>query len=130
VSLLASSILILTFVPGARLPSLKAASISRRLALAPDGRAYVDVANEPNSWTDAVDRDYAPPQIRAPHMMKRSRSVLNARRELDSMVPHRECHTHTPVTHRSRPRSRTRLDSYLVACLLTLRSVESRPPRA
>jgi hypothetical protein len=89
VSLLASSIIILTFVPGARLPSLKAASISRRLALAPDGRAYVDVANEPRSWTDAIDRDYTPPQIRAPHMMKRSRS-LNARRELDSMVPHRE----------------------------------------
>jgi hypothetical protein len=90
VALLASSILILTFVPGARLPSLKAASISRRLALAPDGRAYVDVANEPRSWTDAIDRDYTPPQIRAPHMMKRSRSLLSARRELDSMVPHRE----------------------------------------
>ncbi|WVQ82934.1 hypothetical protein IAT38_005070 [Cryptococcus sp. DSM 104549] len=78
-SLLFSSVLILVFVPAARLPSLRAASASRRLALSPDGHAYVDVANPVDSWSAAKDRDYRPPQIKASRMM---RSLNKGEREL------------------------------------------------
>lgn len=71
-SLIASSVMLLVFVPSARLPSLHTASVGRRLALAPDGRAYLDVATAVTSWEEAKERDYQPPQIRATRMMKRS----------------------------------------------------------
>lgn len=70
-SLVLSSMMLLIFVPSARLPSLREASMSRRLALDSNGRAYYDVHNQVSSWQDARDRDYVPPKIRAPHMMKR-----------------------------------------------------------
>ncbi|WWD22604.1 hypothetical protein CI109_107097 [Kwoniella shandongensis] len=71
-SLLVSSILILVFVPAARIPSLRAAGASRRLAMSPDGTAYLDIESPIDSWTAARDRDYRPPQIKAVHMMKRA----------------------------------------------------------
>ncbi|WVW81180.1 hypothetical protein I302_103171 [Kwoniella bestiolae CBS 10118] len=71
VSLLLSSILLLIFVPAARLPSLRAAGMSRRLALDPNGKAFIDVEGI-TSWSDARDKDYKPPQIKAPHMMRRA----------------------------------------------------------
>ncbi|WRT63139.1 uncharacterized protein IL334_000042 [Kwoniella shivajii] len=71
VSLLASSVMLMVFVPSARLPSLRAAGMSRRLALDPNGRAYIDTQSV-TSWTDARDKDYRPPQIKAPHMMRRA----------------------------------------------------------
>ncbi|OCF72396.1 hypothetical protein I204_06775 [Kwoniella mangroviensis CBS 8886] len=70
-SLLLSSILLLVFVPSARLPSLRAAGMSRRLALDPNGKAFIDVEGI-TSWSDARDKDYRPPQIKAPHMMRRA----------------------------------------------------------
>ncbi|WWC67383.1 uncharacterized protein I206_101291 [Kwoniella pini CBS 10737] len=71
ISLLLSSILLLVFVPSARLPSLRAAGMSRRLALDPNGKAFIDIQGV-TSWSDARDKDYRPPQIKAPHMMKRT----------------------------------------------------------
>lgn len=71
-SLLLSSILLLVLVPAARLPSLRAASISRRLALDTDGRAYFDLDQPVNSWSEARERDYKPPQIKASHMLRRA----------------------------------------------------------
>jgi hypothetical protein len=82
--------MILAFVPAARLPSLRAASISRRLALAPDIRAYLDVESMPRSWSDVLDRDYQPPQIRSPNMMKRG----FGRGGIDAMVPARKSSQH------------------------------------
>ncbi|WWC57514.1 uncharacterized protein I303_100046 [Kwoniella dejecticola CBS 10117] len=70
VSLVLSSILLLVFVPSARLPSLRAASMSRRLALDPNGKAFIDFDGI-SSWSDARDKDYRPPQVKAPHMMRR-----------------------------------------------------------
>ena len=83
-SLVLSCILMLVFVPSARLPSLHSASVSRRLKLAPDGRAYLDVVRGANSWEDARDRDYQPPQIRVKQMNKRvpSREKRAVPREL------------------------------------------------
>lgn len=71
-SLLVSSILILCLVPGARLPSLRAASASRRLALAPDGRTYAEAVEPIRDWQDARDRDYVPPQIFADRLRRRA----------------------------------------------------------
>ena len=71
-SLIASSVLMLLFVPSVRLPSLNTASIGRRLALASDGRAALNVVNAVHGWEEAKERDYQPPQIKAVHMMKRS----------------------------------------------------------
>ncbi|OCF43459.1 hypothetical protein I317_02759 [Kwoniella heveanensis CBS 569] len=70
-SLLLSSILLLVYVPSARLPSLRAASMSRRLALDPSGKAFIDV-QPVTSWEDAREKDYRPPQIKASHMMRRA----------------------------------------------------------
>lgn len=70
VSLVVSSVLLLVFVPQARFPSLRAASDSRRLALSPDGKAYYDLANVVNSWEEAKDRDYRPPQVRIKNMKR------------------------------------------------------------
>lgn len=69
-SLLISSVVLLVYVPEARLPSLKAASASRRLALSTDGRAYYDVANQVNTWEEGKDRDYRPPQVRVKNMKR------------------------------------------------------------
>lgn len=69
-SLLISSVLLLMYVPEARLPSLKAASTSRRLALSPDGRAYYDIANKISTWEEAKDRDYRPPQVRVKNLKR------------------------------------------------------------
>ena len=74
-SLLVSSVLLLIYVPGARLPSLKAASTSRRLALSPEGHAFYDLANVVNSWDEVKDRDYRPPQVRVKNV-KRSPVAL------------------------------------------------------
>jgi hypothetical protein len=71
-SLVLASIMLLVFVPAARLPSLHTASVARRLALDTEGFAYNDVVNPITSHQDALDRDYVPPQIKAAHMMKRS----------------------------------------------------------
>lgn len=77
-TLVVTSIMMLVFVPSARLPSLSMASTSRRLALATDARAYSDVVNGVSSWDEAKERDYAPPQIRVPSMMKRSAMAMEA----------------------------------------------------
>lgn len=69
-SLLISSVMLLVYVPEARLPSLKAASASRRLALSSDGRAYYDIANKVNTWEEGKDRDYRPPQVRVKNMKR------------------------------------------------------------
>ena len=79
-SLIASSILLLLFVPSVRLPSLYTASIGRHLALAPDGRAALDVANAVRGWEKATERVYEPPQIKTANMMKRSAPRLEERR--------------------------------------------------
>jgi len=71
-SLILSSVMVLVFVPAARLPSMRTASVSRRLALAEDGRAYYDIEKPVSSWNEAKDRDYRPPQIRTPHIVKRA----------------------------------------------------------
>ncbi|ORY26961.1 hypothetical protein BCR39DRAFT_539550 [Naematelia encephala] len=71
-SLLLSSALLLILVPAARLPSLRAASVSRRLALDEDGRAYYDINHKVGSFEEARDRDYTPPQIRVPKLSKRA----------------------------------------------------------
>jgi hypothetical protein len=63
-TLVISSIMLLVYVPQARLPSLKAATSSRRLALADDGKAFYDLSNVVNSFGEARDRDYRPPQVR------------------------------------------------------------------
>lgn len=71
-TLIVSSALLLTYVPKARLPSLRAAAMSRRLALHPDGRAYLEEFEQPaGSFQAARDRDYVPPKIMAPHMLRR-----------------------------------------------------------
>ncbi|WVF67003.1 hypothetical protein IAT40_001746 [Kwoniella sp. CBS 6097] len=70
-SLLLSSVLLLVYVPSARLPSLRAASLSGRLALDPTGKAFIDV-QPVTSWKDAREKDYRPPQIKASHMMRRA----------------------------------------------------------
>ena len=67
-SLLVSSMMILVFFPVARLPSLRAAHAGRRLALAEDGRAFLDVDNAVTGW----DKGYRPPQIGMGKMMKRT----------------------------------------------------------
>ncbi|KAL7423980.1 hypothetical protein Q5752_001565 [Cryptotrichosporon argae] len=66
VALIFSSAALLTCVPGARLPSLRAAAMSRRVALDPTGRAALAVD----------DRDYVPPQVR-------SRRIARRRVEID-----------------------------------------------
>ena len=63
VTLLVSSACILIFVPSARLPSLHSASVSRRLALSSEGKAYVDLMDPVTSWEESRDRGYIPPQI-------------------------------------------------------------------
>lgn len=63
-SLIISSIMLLVYVPGARLPSLQAAASSRRLALTAEGKAYYDLANAVNVFGDGPDREYRPPQVR------------------------------------------------------------------
>jgi hypothetical protein len=68
--LVVSSIMLLVYVPEARFPSLKAATSSRRLALSNDGRAYYDLANTVNSFNEALDRDYRPPQVRVTHVKR------------------------------------------------------------
>jgi len=70
-SLLITSMMLLVYVPGSRLPSLHTASVSRRLAMASDGRAYVDVLDPIKGWQDAKDRDYVPPQIFAGRLDRR-----------------------------------------------------------
>ncbi|WVR03024.1 hypothetical protein IAU60_000013 [Kwoniella sp. DSM 27419] len=70
-SLLLSSILLLVFVPSARLPSLRAAGMSRRIALDTSGQALGDI-QPVTGWADARDRDYVPPQIRPSRMMRRA----------------------------------------------------------
>ena len=90
-SLVVGSILMLTFVPSARLPSLHDASVSRRLALAPDGRAYFDVANTVESWEEAREREYQPPQVRTKIMKKlpTPMAALAAYRKYYSSFPFR-----------------------------------------
>jgi len=79
--------MILIFVPSARLPSLHTASVSRRLALAPDGRAYLDVVSPVNSWEEGLERDYKPPQIKASKMMRKRSGVVP---DLEERVAARE----------------------------------------
>lgn len=76
-TLLISSICIVVWIPSARLPSLRAASASRRLALSSDGRAYYDIAEPVSSWEDAKDRSYVPPQVFAGRLDRRN-AVLSA----------------------------------------------------
>jgi hypothetical protein len=71
-SLLVWSIIILVYIPSARLPSLRAASASRRLALASDGRAYYDVMDPVSGWSEARDREYVPPQVFANRLSPRA----------------------------------------------------------
>ncbi|KAK8844845.1 hypothetical protein IAR55_006695 [Kwoniella newhampshirensis] len=111
VSLLASSVLILVFVPAARLPSLRAASASRRLALSPDGRAYFDIESPVDSWSAARDRDYRPPQVKAAHMLRRAADEPKA-----APAPHPKT-TRPALTARPLPSSHEllALQSYLLS---------------
>ncbi|ORX35172.1 hypothetical protein BD324DRAFT_652884 [Kockovaella imperatae] len=70
--LLICCICLLANTPGAQLPSLRAASISRRLAFATNGKAVYDAVHPITSWEQARERDYVPPQIKSHIMMKRS----------------------------------------------------------
>ena len=74
-TLVTCSLFMMVCVPSAHLPSLHSAAISRRLALAPDGRAFYEATNVVSSWEEARERDYVPPQIKAHHMMKRGMGV-------------------------------------------------------
>lgn len=96
-SLIASCALLLLMVPGARFPSLRNAALSRRLAY--DDRSPVEALT---SWADAAERDYVPPQIRVPHMMKR---VFKGS-ELDATVPGRECTSERAMYSRADPAQR------------------------
>jgi hypothetical protein len=62
-TLIISSVMLLVYVPEARLPSLKAATSSRRLALTAEGKAYYDLANAVNVFGDSSDSGYRPPQV-------------------------------------------------------------------
>lgn len=62
-TLIISSIMLLVYVPGARLPSLEAAASSRRLALTAEGKAYYDLANAVNVFGESSDSGYRPPQV-------------------------------------------------------------------
>jgi hypothetical protein len=70
-TLVISSIMILILVPASRLPSLRDASVSRRLALAEDGKAFMDVMHPVKSWVEGKDRDYVPAKVKSTKMMKR-----------------------------------------------------------
>lgn len=129
-TLVVSCLALLTFVPGARLPSLSLASTSRRLALASDGRAYYDVSNGVGSWAEAKERDYVPPQIRVPHMHKRSTHHHAAAAERVSVAPPKATRPHS--VSRPLPNSHELLavQSYLLQSeynLLPLDRDSSRP---
>lgn len=111
-TLVISSVMLLVYVPGARLPSLKAASSSRRLALSTDGRAYYDLANVVNSVEQAVDRDYRPPQVRVTHV-KRAALPPPSTDRLTAPVPKS---TRTSLSSRPLPESHEllALQSYLL----------------
>ncbi|WWC90277.1 uncharacterized protein L201_005210 [Kwoniella dendrophila CBS 6074] len=118
ISLIFSSILLLIFVPSSRLPSLKAASLSRRLALDSNGKAFITItdisSNSINSFQDAKDQDYKPPQIKAAHMMKRSSMVKLEKK--GPPAPHPRT-TRPALTPRPLPRSHELLaiQSYLLS---------------
>ena len=69
-TLIVSSIMLLVYVPEARLPSLKAATSSRRLALTAEGKAYYDLANAVNVFGDSSDSGYRPPQVQVRNMKR------------------------------------------------------------
>jgi len=52
-----------------------ATSVSPRLALAEDGRAYIDVLDPIKGFEDAKDRDYLPPQIYAGRLDQQVKSA-------------------------------------------------------
>lgn len=83
-SLLFSSALILVYIPGARLPSFHASALTRRFSFDLSTRTH-SIA-ELSSWQESLDRDYSPPQIRAPHMLRRAFSGS----ELERTVPPRK----------------------------------------
>ena len=74
-SLILSCMFVLVSYPSTRLPSLRTAAVSKRLALASNGRAYYEALHPVESWSDARERDYVPPQIKAHHMMKRAEGL-------------------------------------------------------
>ncbi|RXK37211.1 hypothetical protein M231_05501 [Tremella mesenterica] len=81
-------VLMLVLVPGARLPSLKVASVARRLKLDNDGRAYLDVARGGVKW----EEEYVPPQVKVRYMMRRSTGVVPTKRTFHQPQPLPETH--------------------------------------
>jgi len=76
-TLVVASLVVLVWVPGTRIPSLRDASVGRRLAMDNDGRAWLDVVNPINSWSEGKERDYQPAKIKSSKMMKRGMDFLN-----------------------------------------------------
>jgi hypothetical protein len=111
-SLIISSVLLLVYVPEARFPSLKAASSSRRLALSTDGRAYYDLAHAVNSFDEALDRDYRPPQVRTTKAKRAALPPPSTDRETAPMPKS----TRTAMSSRPLPESHEllALQSYLL----------------
>lgn len=92
--LVLSSIMLLCFAPGSRLPSLRAASASRRMAWAPDAKSFSEAVEPIKDWTDARDRDYVPPQVFAGRLSRRAvvpKSPVVARNPTRKSTPQSCC---------------------------------------
>lgn len=127
-TLIISSVMLLVYVPGARLPSLQAATSSRRLALTSESKAYYDLANAVNVFGDSSDSGYRPPQVQVRNIKRAALPPPSVNRNTAPLPKS----TRTAVSSRPVPESHEllALQSYLLQSAYNIlpESVDPKQP--